>query len=163
MSTITNRIQERKGDVLSTLYPGSRVIVAHCVNAQGKMGSGIAKTIRDRFPDVYESYRDSYVAGELRLGHVETVEVFKHAQIANICGQEFYGYDGKKYVSYDALDTAFVELNHMIRLQSTIDGFHYTLAVPLLGCDRAGGNWDVVSSIIESRLSPEINIELWRL
>ena len=31
-------------------------IICHQVNCQGVMGSGVAKEVRERFPNVYEQY-----------------------------------------------------------------------------------------------------------
>ena len=33
-------------------------IICHQVNCRGKMGSGLAKQIRDKYPDVYKEYVD---------------------------------------------------------------------------------------------------------
>ena len=33
-------------------------IICHQVNCQGVMGSGVAKEVRERFPNVYEQYHE---------------------------------------------------------------------------------------------------------
>ena len=41
----------RNGNLLNA----SQKVIAHQVNCQGKMGSGAAKAIRDKYPKVYET------------------------------------------------------------------------------------------------------------
>lgn len=50
------------------IAPGN--VFAHGCNAYGVMGSGIAKTIKDRFPNVYETYRNHYLEHGLRPADV---------------------------------------------------------------------------------------------
>ena len=40
------------------IAPGN--VFAHGCNAYGIMGGGIAKVVRDKFPNVYETYRDHF-------------------------------------------------------------------------------------------------------
>ena len=45
------------GDILNA----SEYILAHQVNCMGIMGSGIAKQIKDKYPEVFEQYRKFFV------------------------------------------------------------------------------------------------------
>ena len=42
----------KNGDMFSS----TANILCHQVNCMGRMGSGIAKTVREKFPNVYEAY-----------------------------------------------------------------------------------------------------------
>ena len=42
------------------LTQAEEYIIAHGCNAQGKMGSGVAKAIRREFPQAYSYYRSAY-------------------------------------------------------------------------------------------------------
>jgi|JI9StandDraft_1071089.scaffolds.fasta_scaffold28359_5 O-acetyl-ADP-ribose deacetylase (regulator of RNase III) len=153
-------INSIKGDVLT-----SSGIIAHCVNNKGVMGSGIALSIRNKWPKAFEEYQKRYRQWkdtEERdseygiFGECQLVQVSDTVAVANIGGQWNYGNDGKKYVRYDALDTAFAQLYDMLPKDSknrTVVNF------PLLGCDRAGGEWSIVSAIIDFRLPDEYFIK----
>lgn len=126
-------------------------IVVHGCNAQGVMGSGFAKELRSRYPDAYTEYRNTFLNKGLALGDVVCYIPTDNLVIANAITQVNYGYDGKKYVSYDAIDTAFTEIEDMA---STLVQYQHSVEVhfPLLGAGLAGGNWDVISQIIDTRL-----------
>jgi O-acetyl-ADP-ribose deacetylase (regulator of RNase III) len=133
-------------------------IICQQVNCQGAMGSGIAKAIRDKWPIVYESYRD-YVRlhkskGVSVLGNMDAVNVsdydandkcLNNKWVANLFGQEFYGNDGKQYTSYEAFDNALSVLaSFCIHKKYPDVYFPY-----LIGCGLGGGDWKIVSKMIE--------------
>lgn len=131
-----------KGDIFD--HKHKKAIIVHSVNCQGKMASGIAKTIREKYPRVYEWYMNDYRAGKLELGYVRGVAVAPNLLIANICGQEFYGYDGKQYTSYHGLGLAFYKLKDYATKNE------YDILLPYgIGCGLGGADWDVVSQMIE--------------
>lgn len=133
-------------------------IICQQVNCQGVMGSGLAKSIRDKWPEVYENYKN-YVDihksnGISVLGHMDSTNVSDYDEnkkclnnkwVVNIFGQEFYGYDGKQYTSYEAFDHSLSLLAsyYILRKYPNIY-FPY-----LIGCDRGGGDWKIVSKMIE--------------
>lgn len=130
--------------------------IIHGCNAQGRMGTGFAKQLRTLFPAAYDDYIEEYKKGN---NHLTLGTVIYHAAeadmiIVNAITQEFYGYDGAKYVSYDAIDKIFKELNNTASVLKTVSGkeaihFHF----PKIGSDLGGGNWNVISEIIESRVT----------
>lgn len=133
------QIEYRYGDLLKTDIP----YIAHCVNAQGKMGSGVAKTIRETYPKAYEDYMEVYNSTGLKLGKV-ICSVNKPHSILHIIGQNRYGHDGALYIDYLALRRGIKTINKNVQSR---------IAFPLIGCGLAGGNWDIVSSIIEEELT----------
>lgn len=48
-------IQIIAGDLLDALQRGEVNVIGHCANMQNTFGSGIAKSIRERFPEAYEA------------------------------------------------------------------------------------------------------------
>lgn len=140
-------IQEQKSNPNDVIN-----IIMHGCNAQGKMGSGFAKELRSRFPGAYDVYEETFDAVGLTLG--DTVFYVDEAEgsstiIANCITQDRYGYDGKKYVSYDGIDLCMTRLNDMIPKLS--DNVH--LHFPTLGADLGGGNWEVIRAIIDTRIT----------
>ena len=146
------------GDLVKTVHEG---VIIQQVNAQGVMGSGIAKQLRETYPLVWEVYtarlgpaycqKDS---GRGFLGEVILAEINENLVVANVVGQQFFGKDGKKYTSYDALDKG---LGHLSKLFGQGDHYHH----PALGCGLGGGKWPIVAEIIELHLGSQTN--LWLL
>lgn len=124
-------------------------VIIHGCNAQGRMGSGFAKELRARFPGAYDEYKKQYESTGLQLGkNVYYLPHDENTLIVNAITQKYYGYDGKKYVSYDAIDDCMIELNTLL---SGMDG-NIQIHFPKIGADLGGGNWEVIKSIIETRV-----------
>lgn len=126
--------------------------IAHGVNSQDKMGSGVAKALYEKWPDVkkkYHAYCDNVPMGK-RLATVEPVKV-EGKTIYNCFTQYNYGTDGKKYVNYFAIAHCFKMLS--ISLHGK------TLAIPKIGCGLAGGDWKFVEQLINDTVG--YDLEIW--
>ena len=101
-------IQYIQGDLLK----GSHPYIAHGVNCQGVMNSGVAKAIRNKWSIVYNEYMNFYDEYESRdlLGKINVVKVNDYCTVFNCFTQLTYGYDNKKYISYDAIDLCFKQI-----------------------------------------------------
>lgn len=83
-------------------------IILHGCNAQGVMGSGVAKQVKHRYPEAYVDYLNLIgtgigESGEV-LGKTVVTQVTSKLFIASGITQEFYGREpGVQYVSYSAL------------------------------------------------------------
>ena len=122
-------------------------VLVHQVNCRGVMGAGIAKQIRDRYPDVYEKYRKlcQRYQGNPRslLGVCQHVDVGDKT-ICNAFSQDGLSGHGCK-TDYDA----FAEC--MWKIASEHHG--KTIAMPYkIACGLAGGDWDTIKQIIEEEL-----------
>ena len=80
--------------------------ICHQVNCQGKMNSGVAKTIRTKWPRVYEEYYEMYKQfreqNQSPLKITLISDISKNQKVANMFAQEFYGYNGQRYTDYEA-------------------------------------------------------------
>ncbi len=136
------------GDVTQT----KSLLIAHGVNTQGVMASGVAKAIRTKFPYAYEEYMKAYRANKcserhLRLGEVIYAKAPNYPTIANCVTQEFYGRDNKLYVDYDAIMLCMTNLNRYCCFNN-ID----QLAMPMIGAGLGGGNWEEIALIINENI-----------
>lgn len=130
------------GDILD-VQPG---IICHQVNCQGVMGSGLARQIREQWPQTYLDYRSAFEKGLLSLGSVITSEVSPGLYVAHMCGQDRYG-RGKVYTDYPALVTCF----------GAVLASGKQVYIPYgIGCGLAGGDWDIVSAAIDMYLPDAI-------
>jgi O-acetyl-ADP-ribose deacetylase (regulator of RNase III) len=154
--------QQRTGDLLAEVRSG---VIVQQVNAQGAMGSGFARAVRARYPRVWEEYsavvRPGAPDGGLQhLGRLIVTWVDEGLLVASVVGQQFYGrLPGHRYTSYDSLDAGLAELAARC---SWGRGGEAVLHYPLLGCGLGGGDWGVVSAIVDARLG-EFERTLWTL
>ena len=133
------------------LYADDQV-VGHCCNTRNTMNSGVAKALRTRFPEIYEADTGAYVRhGSTLLGKCIMVEITTRPEessiklVANLYGQPNYGYNGRRFVDYEALYQSLEELRNYVRpLGYTSIGLPYKL-----GSDRAGGAWPIVLAMIQ--------------
>lgn len=133
------KINYIKGDLLSV----TEGIIVHGCNAQGVMGSGVALAVRQKYPKVYEKYKQEIQLGFLGLGDVQLVKVKQNLFICNAITQEFYGRSNKLYVSYDAIRNVFLDV-----FAAAEDGV-YDVSTPKIGAGLGGGDWEVILKIIK--------------
>lgn len=135
-------IKHIKGDI----FESGADIILHQVNCQGVMGSGVAKQVREKYPTVYKSYKefcDMYKPGDL-LGIALPEQADESTIIVNIFAQDKFGYDGRCYTNYDALRRGLETVRDYIINKDD------KIAIPyLMGCHRGGGDWTIVSKMIE--------------
>lgn len=128
-----------KGDLLES----DESIIIHGCNIKGGFGSGVAGAIKNRYPKCRQTYLAAFNNGELTMGGiVPYYDEVDNRLILNAITQPEYGYDGQKYVDYDAIRTA------MILADETI-GVGQRLAMPKIGAGLGGGDWNIISEIIE--------------
>ena len=148
-------------------------IICHQVNCQGAMNSGVAKAIRQKWPKVYTEYKakcdyEEATINELYgqyenpidwseclLGDIQVVLVEENKAVINMFAQQYYGYDKKRYTSYDAFWYCLGRIKQVINPEKTI-------AFPArIGCVRGGANWNVILTMIEEVLGADYNVEIW--
>lgn len=143
------------GDILSV----TDGIIVHGCNAQGVMGSGIAKQIRAQYPECYEEYKRECSRRANLLG---TVIPWTNNELTIVNGitQHHYGREaGTRYVSYRAIQAVF---NATAALAAKAGKeVHY----PMIGAGLGGGDWSVISAIIDDAFVdyPYVKRTLWLL
>lgn len=165
-------IHFRTGDICSS----NCQYICHQVNCQGKMNSGVAKVIREKWPIVYDKYVDwqmSYDAwahaaaanedrinellGIAMLGRTLQVPVSENQTVINLAAQLDYGYDKKRCTSYDAFWMCLGEILKTVPKGSSI-------AFPSrIGCVRGGANWDVILTMIDTVLGQHYELYIYNL
>jgi len=134
--------------------------IVHGCNAQGVMNSGVAKQIRERYPENYLVYKVSITQKKLNfespLGHIIKYRI-GDLMIINAITQDRYGRDGKQYVNYDAVRDCFRKINEVVL---KTDDLPKIVNFPLIGCGLGGGDWDIISKIIDDELDDSIEKNL---
>ena len=133
------------------------------------MNSGVAKAIREKWPINFTTYMAHYNQNVTKnngyntlLGDVLFVNLNDYEPktwpespiIINMFGQFDYGYDGKRYTSYDAFDKCLHRIRSAVPKGSKI-AFPYKI-----GCDRGGASWEVIYMMIAVILGADYDIEI---
>lgn len=132
-------------------------LIAHGVNCQRAMGSGVALAIKTKWPIIYEVYMES----DSSIGMVDHVEVGDLLYVSNCYTQEFYGSDGKQYASIDAIKTALQSVYEFAE-QYNID-----VNLPKIGSDRGGLDWTtevlpIIEDLDATHGTVTTNIYIWK-
>lgn len=163
-------IQIIKGDLLEADVQ----YICHQVNCQGKMNSGIAKSIREKWPIAYEEYiawyktweeksiemcvfKDLISTSELMLGNIYVAKVSINQSVIHMASQEFYGYNNKRYTSYDAFWNCLEKIKEEVPKGSSL-GFPWKIA-----SDRGGANWTVIFAMIKEAFSEDYEVQIYKL
>jgi O-acetyl-ADP-ribose deacetylase (regulator of RNase III) len=137
----------RIGNAVSAVIDGEVDVLLHCANCQGVMGSGIAAEIAERIPaarQVDSEYASALGYSQRMLGTLSMAHVNGKGsgRVMNLYGQ-FKPCTTKRAVDYGAIATAMMLAKTKIDILDMI-------AIPYkMGCDRAGGNWEVVLELIK--------------
>jgi len=136
------------------LFAGQETVVIHGCNAKGAFGSGFAGKVKSRYPDAAKAYYGSHRENGLVLGSVIWAGCGDRI-IGNCITQPTYGRDRKRHISYDALRTCMRTVNlaasEGIPGTTAENGFG-AVAMPMIGADLGGGDWKIISRIIEEEL-----------
>lgn len=142
-----------KGDLLDA----KETIIAHQVNCQKRMNSGVAKAIREKYPIVFERYEET----NPKLGMVDFIcegEKTGEHYIANMYAQDRYGYDGKQYTDYEAFRECCQTIVKLCRIIKS-----NTVAMPYkIGSDRGGADWDKIMDIL-LEVFTDVDLTLYKL
>lgn len=157
------------GDLFNT----NAKFIAHQVNCMGKMDSGVALQVKNKYPHVYEEYQK--IASSNMLGQIQLVPCnpqyigiysgslavpYQEQYVCNMFAQNNYGYNGKQYTSLYDLKKCFLSL-HLITMEKS-NNFGAKIAMPYkIGCCRGGADWKDVYSMIEE-IFKYTDVELWR-
>jgi O-acetyl-ADP-ribose deacetylase (regulator of RNase III) len=133
-------VRYEKKDITTVTAPG---IIAHGVNCQNTMGSGVAKALYTKWPLVKKEYHEY---GSQCLGDVQVVQVELGLVVANCFTQKHYGYAKRRYANVVALCGSLTALILGEFVHDPIE-----IHIPRIGCDRGGLDWDKdVAPVLEA-------------
>lgn len=141
--------------VKGNLLDATEHVIAHQVNCQGKMNSGVAKAIKEKYPEVFERYQNTIP----QLGLVDTIFVVKpdFHFINNMYSQDKCGYDGKQYTDYDAFRECCKTIVKNCKKSKLSVAMPYKIA-----SDRGGADWDKIMDILLEEFI-DVDLTLYKL
>jgi O-acetyl-ADP-ribose deacetylase (regulator of RNase III) len=137
-----------KGDLLTLAEEGKFTIIMHGCNCHNTMGSGIARSIRERFPAAYEADSVTVAGDRTKLG---TITV---CLADNRVGGKFVivnAYTQYNFNRGGILDDVF----EYDAFQNILNGFardagpNMHIGLPYIGMGLAGGNKERILAMIE--------------
>lgn len=137
-----------KGDIRDTELDH----IAHGVNCQNVMGSGVAKALYEKWPEVKSIYHEE---GHVVLGAISSVDCWGYNKtVWNCYTQNHYLPRSVRNVNYAAIVQCFDKLK--------LCGIT-KLAIPKIGCGLAGGDWNIVEQLINDTVGDEMEIWVYEL
>lgn len=143
-----------KGDLIALAKSGSFDVIVHGCNAFCNFGAGIALQIKNELPQAFEEDKKTTKGDKNKIGTYTQVKIQsstnpKHEFIV-INAYTQFSFGGKKdHFEYGA----FQKILDALKLEFP----EKKIGFPLIGCGHAGGNKNLIISMIEKTL-PNANI-----
>ena len=140
-------MDRREGDLIELALAGEFDVIVHGCNCFHTMGAGIARVIRDRFPEAYEADKTTAHGTRDKLGTISTALIARtdaRFHIVNAYTQHHWKGTGVK-AEYPAIRSCFEVIAR------DFDGAR--IGYPLIGAGLARGDWSVIEPIIDAALA----------
>jgi O-acetyl-ADP-ribose deacetylase (regulator of RNase III) len=144
-----------KGDLIKLALNGTFDVIIHGCNCFNIMGAGIAKQIAETFVGPYSPAsvdKSTNVGDESKLGCFtfgyhkrkdSSILIIINAYTQYGCATK----DNPRVVDYDAVKSAFSGIYDIIKNVP-----YLKIGYPVIGAGLAGGNWSIISEIIDYEL-----------
>lgn len=142
-------MKKLKGDLLKLAVEGRFDVIVHGANCQCVMGAGIAKAIRETFPEAYEADLETPKGARAKLGTISFARIQRDGGslwVVNAYTQLHYRGAGVR-VDYDAVRSSM----RLVKQQLAGKRIGY----PKIGAGLARGDWTQLARIIDEELEGE--------
>jgi O-acetyl-ADP-ribose deacetylase (regulator of RNase III) len=140
------------GNLIDLAFKGRFEVIIHGCNCYHTMGAGIAREMWERIPGVLKADKETKYADPEKLGTYSKHVVVLPAKSIHTRGFTVVNAYTQHHftgiaVDYNAIEEVFGRIK---------EDFHgKRIGYPLIGCGLAGGEWEIVSEIINSELEGE--------
>lgn len=148
---------EKTGDLFSSGAPA----IGHGVNVVGVMGAGVAKIVRENYPDVFNHYATECLRSNLAPGEFNGLLTThpnsdKMVTILNLASQDSPGANATYEWTLQSINYALYHCRSV--------GFA-KLAIPRIGCGIGGLSWEVLKPMLGVLVLayPDVELEVWSL
>lgn len=141
-------IEYIKGDLLKSDCD----VIIHGCNCFRNMGAGIAKAVKEMYPEAFVADFETVYRDPIKLGTFSYAKVknksFPDKDLFVINAYTQYGYgriERKVYANYDAIKNVMIRINDFF-----VDTDEKTckIGMPKIGAGLAKGDWNIISGII---------------
>ena len=138
-----------KGDLISLALEGMFDVIVHGCNCFCTMGAGIARAIQEEFPEAYAADLVTAKGDRNKLGSFSSAIVTRNSREITIANgyTQFHFHGNDVLVDYDAVRRLFT------KIKKTFSGKR--IGYPKIGAGLAGGDWQIISAIIDEELAGE--------
>ena len=138
-----------KGDLIQLALAKRFDVIIHGCNCHCEMGAGIAKVIKKSFPEAYEADLQTAKGMREKLGTISHASVIRdNHTITVVNGYTQFDYKGSGVlVDYAAIRSV------MQAVKMAFSG--KKIGYPKIGAGLAGGDWQIISKIIDEALAGE--------
>ncbi|WP_246740069.1 macro domain-containing protein [Bradyrhizobium aeschynomenes] len=138
-----------KGDLIKLALDGHFDVIVHGCNCQCTMGAGIAKSIKDIFPEAYAADLSTPKGSREKLGSISAATVTRAGQQITIVNgyTQFHWRGAGVLVEYAAVRTVMKQVK--LRFAERRIGY------PRIGAGLAKGDWTLIAEIIDAELEEE--------
>ena len=142
-----NEIIEIKGDLIKLAKEGKFNVIVHGANCFNTMGAGIAKQIKEHFPQAWEEDQKTLKADIRKLGNFSAVSIgydWGVLHVVNAYTQYHYSVKEKPF-DYEAFTIVLRKINKIFKGMK--------IGIPQIGAGLAGGDWNKIKKIIKNELT----------
>ncbi len=138
-------MKELAGDLIKLGKQGVFDVIVHGCNCFCDMGAGIAIGIKTEFPEAFEADLKTKSGDHSKLGTISYAKT-GNVTVVNAYTQFNWRGSGRK-ADYEAIRKSFR------LIKNTFSGKR--IGYPAIGAGLAGGDWTVISNIIDEELQGE--------
>lgn len=141
-----NKIQ---GDLIKLAIEGEFDVIIHGCNCFCTMGAGIAKIIKQKFPEAYQADLETDKGVKSKLGSISWAKSKTlNGELIIVNGYTQYNWRGRGVkADYKAIRKVFK------LVKEEFSGLR--IGYPAIGAGLAGGDWEIISGIISEELKDE--------
>ncbi len=141
-----------KGDLIQYGLKGKFDLIVHGCNCFCTMEAGIAKSIKHIFPEAYEADMKTKKGDKEKLGTISWAKIEReHNYLIVVNGYTQYHYQGEgRLVNYEAIRQVFRHI------KTKFSGMR--MGYPMIGAGLGGGDWEIISRIIDEELLEEEHV-----
>lgn len=134
-----------EGNILDVIKNRECDVVLHVCNCFHTMGAGLALQLKQTFPEVYEADLKTEYNDYNKMGTLSIATIDDNIKIVNMYAQYYFGRE-RRQLDYSALKLCLKKVKHYYAYGEIVYPY-------LMGCGLAGGDWKIVSEIIDTELS----------
>lgn len=135
-----------EGNLIELALAGELDVIVHGCNCFHTMGAGIAKAIKSEFPEAFEADKAAPRGDKSKLGTTSSCQIVRNShQITVVNAYTQFQWRGRgRKADYHAIESCFALVAKSFPKSR--------IGYPLIGAGLAGGDWEVISGLIEKTL-----------
>ena len=128
-------------------------VLVNTVNCVGVMGKGVALAFKQRYPEMFDRYKDHCKKNYIYPGGVCIYKTNDDKKILNFATKNHWENPSK----YEYITKGLKTLKIMLKQQK----MGTVVSMPALGCGHGGLNWNIVWEMIKDQLGNLDNVVIY--